>query len=297
MVPFGRAVAALGVFDGVHLGHQTLIRDAVALAKANDAASVVVTFDRDPDQVVSPASAAPQLLDLDQKLSLLSDLGPDAVAVISFTPQLAGTPPLVFLDEVLLDAMTPVFVVVGCDFRFGHRAEGDVDTLVRYGAEHGFSVVAHNLVASQGAPITSTRIRSLVASGDVEGASRLLGRPHRVRGTVHHGRGEGTELGFATANLSVDSFSAMPAPGVYAGRVDIGGVRRPAAISVGAPPSFSGARDDFEVHILDHDGDLYGLSIMVEFLERLRDQRAFSDLSDLTAAIAADVVAVRRIAG
>jgi riboflavin kinase/FMN adenylyltransferase len=296
MTPLGRAVAAVGVFDGVHVGHQALVRDAVALARSSGVASVVITFDRDPDQVVSPLSASPQLLDLDQKLSLLSELGPDAIAVMPFTPALAATPPLVFLDEVLLDAITPTSVVVGYDFRFGHRAEGDVDALVRYGADHGFTVVAHNLVSADGEPITSTRVRALVGAGDVEAAARLLGRSHRVRGTVHHGRGAGAGIGFATANLSVDTFAALPAPGVYAGRVEIAGTYHPAAISVGAPPSFPDARDDFEVHVLDYDGDLYGAGLVVEFLQRLRDQRAFDDVTDLTAAIAADIAAVRRVA-
>lgn len=297
MPPFGRAVAALGVFDGVHLGHQALVRDAVLLARAQEAGSVVVTFDRDPDQVVAPASASPQLLDLDQKLSLLAGLGPDAIAVMPFTTELARTPPLVFLDEVLLDAMAPVSVVVGCDFRFGHHAEGDVDALVRYGADHAFTVVAHELVSLEGAPITSTRIRALVGSGDVTGAARLLGRPHRVRGTVHHGRGEGATIGFATANLSVDPYAALPASGVYAGRVEVDGVTHAAAISVGAPPTFPGATDDFEVHVIGYDGDLYGRSLSVEFLQRLRDQRAFSSAEDLAEAISQDVARTRDVAG
>lgn len=297
MPTFGRVVAALGVFDGVHLGHQALVREAVALAHVHDAASVVVTFDRDPDQVVSPASAAPQLLDLDEKLSLLEDLAPDAVAVMPFTPQLAATPPLVFLDEVLLDAMTPISVVVGYDFRFGHHAEGDTDVLVRYGAEHGFTVVAHELVSVDGAPISSTRIRALVAAGDVDAAARFLGRPHRVRGTVHHGRGEGAAIGFATANMAVEPFAALPAPGVYAGRALVDGVSHPAAISVGRPPSFPEAEDDFEVHVIGYRGDLYGKSLRVDFIERLRDQREFSDPGELRAAIAADIAAAERLAG
>ena len=289
MPSFGRAVAALGVFDGVHLGHQALVRDTVSLARARHAVSVIVTFDRDPDQVVAPASAAAQLLDLDQKLSLLAELGPDAIAVMPFTPELASTPPLVFLDEVLLDAMEPVSVLVGCDFRFGHRAEGDVDALVRYGQDRGFTVVPHELVSAGGAPITSTRIRGLVAAGDVTAAARLLGRPHRVRGTVHHGRGAGASIGFATANLSVDPYVALPAPGVYAGRVQVDGTDHAAAISVGTPPTFPGAVDDFEVHVIGFAGDLYGRTLTVEFLERLRAQRIFPSGADLASAIASDV--------
>jgi riboflavin kinase/FMN adenylyltransferase len=293
----GPAVAAVGVFDGVHLGHQALIRDAVLLARTRDAASVVVTFDRDPDQVVSPTTAASQLLDLDQKLNFLSELGPDAVTVVPFTAELARTSPLVFLDEILLDAMDPVSVVVGYDFRFGHRAEGDVDALVRYGADHGFTVVAHELVRDDGEPITSTRIRSLVSSGDVRAAARLLGRPHRVRGTVRRGRGLGAKLGFPTANLATDPYAALPAPGVYAGRVELDGVVHAAAISLGVPPSFPEARDDFEVHIVGHDGDLMGRSLVVEFLDRLRDQVAFADADALSRAIALDVEAAERAAG
>jgi riboflavin kinase/FMN adenylyltransferase len=297
MPSFGRAVAALGVFDGVHLGHQALVRDAVALGGASGATSVVVTFDRDPDQVVAPATAAPQLLDLDQKLSLLAELGPDAIAVMPFTRELAATPPLVFLDEVLLDAMEPVSVVVGHDFRFGHRAEGDTAVLVRYGAAHGFTVLAHELVSVDGVPISSTRIRALVASGDVAGAARLLGRPHRVRGSVHPGRGAGTRIGFATANLLVDLYAALPARGVYAGRTTLDGALYPAAISVGRPPSFPEARDDFEVHVIGFEGDLYERSLAIEFLVRLRDQRAFTDPADLAAAIASDVARTRSVVG
>lgn len=293
----GASVAAVGVFDGVHLGHQALVHDAVLLARTDGVASVIVTFDRDPDQVVSPAAAAPQLLDLDQKLSFLSGLGPDAVTVVPFTAALANTAPLVFLDEVLVDAMDPVTVVVGHDFRFGHRAEGDVGTLVRYGADHGFTVVAHELVCADGLPITSTRIRSLVSDGDVRAAARLLGRPHRVRGTVRRGRGAGAKLGFPTANLATDPYAALPAPGVYAGRVEIDAVSHVAAVSVGAPPSFPEATDAFEVHVIGHDGDLVGHSLIVEFLERLRDQVAFSDAAALSEAIARDVEAAKRAAG
>lgn len=297
MTPLGRAVAALGVFDGVHLGHQALVREAVALARTLDALSVVVTFDRDPDQVVAPGSAAPQLLDLDQKLSLLEELGPDVILVMPFTRELADTAPLVFLDEVLLDAMAPVSVVVGYDFRFGHRAEGDVDALVRYGAAHGFTVVAHDLVIGDGGPISSTRVRALVAAGDVAGAARLLGRPHRIRGTVHHGRGAGADIGFATANLAVGPYTALPVSGVYAGTTYIGELTYAAAVSVGVPPSFPGAADDLEVHVIGFAGDLYGAVLTVDLIERLRDQRAFTDAADLGAAIAADVARTRDITG
>jgi riboflavin kinase / FMN adenylyltransferase len=294
--PLGRTVAALGVFDGVHIGHQALVRDAVDLARQRGALSVVVTFDRDPDQVVSPATAAPQLLDLEDKLALLAEQGPEVVLVMPFTAALAATPPLVFLDEVLLEAMEPQAVIVGCDFRFGHRAEGDVDVLVRYGADHGFTVVAHELVRDDGSPVSSTRIRALVAQGDVAGASRLLGRPHRVKGEVVRGRGVGAELDAPTANLAVDTYAALPADGVYAGRTELDGVTYAAALSMGVPPSFPDAADILEAHLLDYRGDLYGRTLVIEFLERLRPLERFETLAALSAAIRADMELVRRIA-
>ncbi|MDO8915214.1 MAG: bifunctional riboflavin kinase/FAD synthetase [Coriobacteriia bacterium] len=297
MASLGPACAAVGVFDGVHVGHQALVRDAVRIAAAEECASVVLTFDRDPDQVVSPASAAPQLLDLEDKLTYLAELGPDAILVIPFDSSVAAMAPLVFLDRVLLGALRPVSVVVGYDFRFGHRAEGDVDTLVRYGREHDFTVIAHDLVSVDAAPVTSTRVRRLVASGDVAGAARLLGRPHRVKGDVVHGRAAGASLGAPTANLAVGPFAAVPADGVYAGRVSVDGTRYAAGISVGVPPTFPGATADFEAHLIDFDGDLYGRSVTVEFVERLRDQRAFDSEHELADAIAADLDRVRGIVG
>lgn len=296
MAPLGGCVVAVGVFDGVHVGHQALVRDAVEMARAREVCSVVLTFDRDPDQVVNPRTAMPQLLDLDDKLSLLAQQGEDVVLVVPFTERLAATAPLVFLDEVLLQTMSPVAVAVGYDFRFGHRAEGDVDLLVRYGAEHGFTVLAHELVRDTGAPVTSTRIRSLVESGDVAEAGRLLGHPHRVRGLVVRGRGEGAELDAPTANLVTAPFAALPADGVYAGRVEIDGVTYACAVSVGLPPSFPDATAHLEAHVIGFRGDLYGRSIAVEFLERIRAQRRFDDPTELAAAIRSDIEQVRHIA-
>lgn len=295
MEPLGPAVAALGVFDGVHIGHQALIRDAVLLARAKDAMSVVVTFDRDPDQVVNPAGAAPQLLDLDDKLALLADQGPDTVLVVPFDLALAAMPPLQFLDEMLVASVRPVAAVVGYDFRFGHRAEGDVDLMVRYGAEHEFTVLAHDLVRIDGAPVTSTRIRTLVAAGDVVGAAGLLGRPHRLKGTVVPGRHAGTALGAPTANLEVPTYAALPADGVYAASTVVDGVVYPAAVSVGVPPTFPSATAVLEVHVVGFSGDLYGRTLGVEFLDRVRDQRRFDSPEALAAQIADDVSTVRRV--
>lgn len=294
--PFGPTVAAIGVFDGVHIGHQALVRDTVSLARDMGAASAVVTFDRDPDQVVTPSTAAPQLLPLDDKIELLAELGTDVLIVMPFTPELARTPPLTFLDEILLGSFKPVGVVVGYDFRFGHRAEGDVDVLVRYGAREGFSVVAHTLVSDGEGPVTSTRIRGLVADGDVASAARLLGRPHRVSGEVGHGRGIGVTLDAPTANLLVNPAIAVPAPGVYAGRTRIGDRIHPAAVFTGTPPTFTQGGDVFEVHVLDYAGDLYGTTLTVELLDRIRGIRRFDTDVELAKAISEDLVQVRAIA-
>jgi riboflavin kinase / FMN adenylyltransferase len=296
--PLGSAVVAIGVFDGVHLGHQALLRDTVADAAARGVDSVAVTFDRDPDQIVSPGTAAPQLLGLADKLDAMSRTGLDAIVVVPFTTQLAELPPESFLDSVLLAALSPVAVHVGSDFRFGKMATGDVSTLQRVGAIRGFDVKPHDLVTSEGEAITSTRIRGLVAGGHIAEATQLLGGHSCVTGTVHRGRGEGAGLGFPTANVVPVEFAALPGSGVYAGRAALAdGSTWAAAISVGTPPMFPDAKDYLEAHLIEFDGDLYDQPITLEFWDRLRDQRSYPDLDALKLAIAADVDRALEIAG
>ncbi len=295
MPSLGAAAVAIGVFDGVHLGHQALVRDTVEFARALGASSAVVTFDRDPDRVVSPHTAAPQLLDLEDKLRLLSDLGADTVLLVPFDEHLAAMSADLFLHEVLLRAFNPVATVVGHDFRFGHRAQGDVGTLETFGAQHDFTVIAHELVSLDGEPVTSTRVRTAVADGDVTLAARLLGRPHRLRGTVVHGRGEGVTIGTPTANLAVHPESAVPADGVYAGIVWVDDERVPAAVSLGTPPTFPEAHDTVEAHLIGWKGDLYGRTLVLEFVHRLRDQRRFDSSEELSNAIRADIATAARL--
>ena len=298
MACFGAAVVAIGVFDGVHLGHQSLLRDTVADAAARGVSAVAITFDRDPDQIVAPDTAAPQLLTLADKLQFMCETGLDAVLVIPFTASLGEMSPEAFLDSVLMGAVRPVCVHVGRDFRFGARAAGDVATMLRLGLSRGFEVVAHELIASEGAAVTSTRIRAFVAAGDVVTAEELLTRPARVTGVVHRGRGEGAALGFPTANVVPVTFAALPADGVYAGRAVLeNGDVWACAISVGTAPSFPEARDYLEAHLIGFDGGLYDHPITLEFLQRLRDQRPFDSLHALTDAIARDVDTTREIAG
>ena len=288
----GQAVIAIGVFDGVHIGHQALVTDAVDRARRAGIVSVVPALQRHPDQVVTPDSAAPQLTTLDDKLALLAGLGPDAVLVVPFDHALASLAPADFLEGVVLDTAVPVTCVVGADFRFGARASGDVATLREFGETHGFNVVAHDLVRAEGAPVTSTRIRRLIAAGDVATARVLLGRPHRLHGTVAPGAGLGQGLGFPTANLDIDARFALPAHGVYAAWATVTAGRFPAAVSVGVPPSFPDATCELEAHLLGFSGDLYGQEVAIEFVERIRDQRPFPNRETLSAAIADDVARI-----
>lgn len=294
----GRAALSLGVFDGVHLGHQALIRDAIALARSRDVLAAVVTFDRDPDRVVDPTRAAPQLLELTDKLELLATLGPDVVLVVPFDAEVAAMPPDVFLDRLLLPAITPAAVVVGHDFRFGARASGNLETLASFGAVHGFEVVGHPLVRFEGEPVTSTRVRALVAEGDVAEAATLLGRPHRLRGVVEQGRHVGATLGAPTANVGHAPYAAVPADGVYAADATIAGHPGTfaAAVSIGPPPTFEGAPSAVEAHVLDFTGDIYDAEIVLGFLERLRPLQRFDTPEELAKAIARDVERVRELA-
>ncbi|MDO8848368.1 MAG: bifunctional riboflavin kinase/FAD synthetase [Coriobacteriia bacterium] len=297
MHELGPAVMAIGVFDGVHIGHQALVTDMITIARERHSAACVLTFDRDPDQVVTPSHPAKQLTTLEDKIALLSDLGPDVVLIIPFDDWLASLTPDDFCIDVLRDAAEPVACVVGFDFRFGTRASGDADTLRALGSLHGFQVITHPLVHAEGAPVTSTRIRALVARGEVAAAAALLGRPHRLRCEVVHGKRIGHELGTPTANLTVGHEFAVPATGVYAGWATVAGERYPAAISVGISPTFPDATCDLEAHLIGFDGDLYGQSMMLEFVERVREQQAFASTEALAQAIADDVAHIAALLG
>jgi riboflavin kinase / FMN adenylyltransferase len=292
--PLGGAVVAIGVFDGVHLGHQALIEEAALDARARGLLCVALTFDRDPEQVVSPDLPSAQLLTLADKTRYLLEAGADRVLVVPFDATLATLSPERFFGLVVFEAVTPIAVHVGVDFRFGHFAQGDVPTLETLGDRHGFEVSAHDLVAVDGAPVTSTRIRGCIDRGDIGGAALLLGRPHRVSGLVARGRGAGArELGIPTANLQPVEHAALPPDGVYAGAVVIDDLRHPAAISVGIPPTFPHAHHRLEAHLLDVEADLYGATATLEFVESLREQRRFASTEELAAAIRSDIASAR----
>ena len=282
------AVCAVGVFDGVHVGHVAVARRAVAAAAESGVPSAIVTFDVDPDELFA-AEGARKLQSNDERIAMLAQLPVDYVAAIPFTRQFAALPPAAFLDDVL-GRMEPSRVLVGSDFRFGARAAGDVRMLAEWGRRNAVGVEVVDLLEVAGAPAKSTRIRHLLDDGDVKGASELLGRPFSYAGCVCKGRGDGASLGFATANLQVPPNRQLPADGVYAGYATVDGVRYKAAVSVGIPPTVAeGSRDNLEAHLLGFEGDLYGRDVRIEFVERLRPMRKFDDMDDLVAAVKGDI--------
>jgi riboflavin kinase / FMN adenylyltransferase len=295
----GTAVT-IGAYDGVHLGHRALLHDLSTRAEAADLSTVVVTFDRHPAGVVRPESAPLQLTDLEQKLELLDACGIDRTFVIAFDRSRADESAEDFVKEVLVDTLGARLVVVGEDFHFGHGRKGNVALLTTLGREYGFEVVGARLTGVGRETVSSTRIRTLVAEGDVAGAARLLGRPHEVRGPVVHGDGRGgPELGFPTANLQLSDDIALPADGIYAGyftRAD--GSLHPAAISVGRRPTFyapGSASVLVEAYLLHFEGDLYGEPSRVSFVSRLRDDRQFDSVDALIAQMHQDAADAEQV--
>jgi riboflavin kinase/FMN adenylyltransferase len=295
-------VVTIGAFDGVHRGHSHLIERVKATAAEAGALPAAVTFDRHPASVVRPESAPLLLTTLDYKLALLEEAGLELVLVLVFDPARAAEPAEDFVEEVLVGCLHARAVVVGHDFHFGRGREGDVALLQRMGARMGFDVTGIRLAAAGettgGQPVSSTRIRRLLADGDVRGAAALLGRWHRLQGIVCHGDKRGRELGFPTANLAVAREMQLPADGVYAGwyyRPD--GTRHLTAISVGRQPTFYTERDFslVEAYLLDFQGDLYDELGTVELVERLRGQERFASVEALVDQMTADVAQVRLV--
>ena len=307
-----RSVVTIGVFDGVHGGHRSIVAHARDLARPLDAPVVAVTFDPHPSEVVRPGSHPTMLATLDHRVELLQAAGADAVVVLRFTPQLAALSPEDFVDQVLVQRLHAFAVVVGSNFRFGHRAVGSVATLVELGERHGFAVEGFGLVGGPGTDHwSSTYVRQCVSEGDVAEAALALGRLHRVEGTVVHGDHRGRELGYPTANLGLAPHAAVPADGVYAGWLVLAphqpagaplaggltaGERLPAAISIGTNPTFDEVERRVEAYVPDRtDLDLYHQPVALEFVERLRPTLRFEAVDELVAQMAEDVVATRRL--
>ncbi|MEV8506597.1 bifunctional riboflavin kinase/FAD synthetase [Actinoplanes sp. NPDC051475] len=295
---FGRSVVTIGVFDGVHRGHQAIIGYAVKRARDLGLQSVVVTFDPHPAEVVRPGSHPAVLTEPVRKAELIEQLGVDALCVVPFTPAFSHLGPEEFVHDVLVDALHAAVVVEGDNFRFGHKAAGDLALLARLGRTFGFSVEEAPLVTEDGLVFSSTYIRSCVDAGDVKAAAEALGRPHRLAGVVVRGDQRGRELGFPTANLMCHRYAAIPADGVYAARLIRGGDHgRPlaASVSIGTNPTFSGRERRVEAYVLDFSGDLYGERVSLDFVAHLREQRVYTGIEPLVAQIRQDVEDTRSI--
>jgi len=294
--PPAASVVTIGNFDGVHLGHRALLRGVVAAARERGAEAVVTTFDPHPMTVIHPDSAPPRLTTPAHRLALLEEQGVDAVLVLPFTRELSLWSPAEFVSRVLVSGLHAAEVHVGENFRFGHRAAGDVTTLRELGEELGFAVVAVPLTGDT-TRWSSTYVRQSLAEGDVASAAAALGRPHRVEGPVVEGDKRGRQLGYPTANLDLPPGTAIPADGVYAGwltRAD--GTRLPAAISIGTNPTFGGTNRRVEAYVLDRDDlELYGEHVAVDFLARLRETVRFDGIEPLLAQMALDVEQARQL--
>lgn len=284
---------AIGNFDGVHAGHRAILARLRAHADALGGPSVVYTFDPAPTAVVAPARHQPRILTLPDRVRHLGEAGVDAVVVEPFTRAYAAHPADWFADEVLRRRLGAQVVVVGWDFRFGMGRGGDADSLRRA----GFTVDHVDAVELDGAPVSSSRVRKLVAAGEVAAAARLLGRPHVLRGTVVRGDQRGRTLGFPTANLD-NEVELIPADGVYAVRASVdGGPSTPGVMNQGNRPTFAGVERRIEVHLFAEVGDLYGRELRVELVDRIRPERRFDGLDALVAQIRADAARAREILG
>lgn len=287
-------VVTVGTFDGVHLGHWEVLQEIRRRAAATARRSVLVTFDPHPLRIVRPEHAPPLLTTPVEKKEVLAESGLDYAVFISFTEPLSRYEPRRFVEEILVERLRVEELVIGYDHGFGRDRSGDADTLRAIGAELGFAVDVVPPVETQGAPVSSSRIRKAVAEGRMAEARACLGRPYSVRGVVVKGEGRGRGLGFPTANLKVGNADKLiPASGIYAVRGVLRSGTHLGALHLGPRPTFQGSPPTVELHLLDFDGDLYGEEVRVDFVERLREVRPFSTVAALVEQMREDVEEAR----
>lgn len=293
---FGPSAVTIGKFDGVHLGHRSVIDAVDRAALERGLTSVALTFDRNPLALLRPELCPISITSNNQKQELLADAGVDAMLMLEFTDELSHESPEDFVTGTLVDGLHAKLVFVGETFRFGHRGAGTTETLRELGALHGFEVVPVEEFEVDGAAVSSTRVRDLLDAGDIDGAALLLGRLPSIRGLVVHGLERGRQLGYPTANLSPDLEGFIPADGVYAAWLKVDGKRMPAAVSIGNNPTFDGVPDkQVEAHVLDATLDLYDRVVELEFVAYIRGMRKFSGPDALAAQMAGDELDIREI--
>ncbi len=287
-------VLTIGNFDGVHRGHMALLAATQSESAARGAQSTLLTFDPHPRCVLDPAHCPQSLTTVGEKQAVLAASGLDRLVVLPFTRTVSAWGAEQFCD-MLREAFDLTALVVGHDFALGHKRQGDLGFLRAYGERHGFPVIVVDAVRVDGEPVSSSRIRALLADGDVRQATALLGRQHFMDAIVEHGEQVGRHLGFPTANLSIGVTKCLPAPGVYAMWVRVDGGWHAAATNVGYRPTFGGDRLTVEAFLLDFSGDLYEREVRAVFVERLREERAYPEVAELVAQIERDVGEVRRL--
>lgn len=290
-----RCVVTIGMYDGLHRGHRAVIAQVRSRAQQLGARSVVVTFDKHPMSIVRPDAAPKLLTSLDHKLALLESTGVDATVVIGFDAEQSRETAVEFVERVLVKALSAQLVIVGQDFHFGHMRQGNVTLLREMGERHDFVVEPMQLVPRADGidePVSSTAIRRALAGGEIDLATRMLGRPHEVRGTVTTGDQRGRTIGFPTANVAIPAGMCLPADGVYAGiyrRPD--GSEHPCAINLGRRPTFYDHQESslLEAYLLDFSGDLYGEDAAVQFVAFLRSERQFGGIEELKEQLVKDI--------
>ena len=293
--PAGRKVClAIGFFDGVHLGHQQIIRQTVADARQHNAVSVVVTFDRHPNTIVAPQRAPALIYPLSQKLRVIGSLGADSLLLIHFDREFSQQPGEAFIRGLARDLGQLQSLCVGSAFTFGHKRTGNVALLRTLGTELKFTVHGLAAVSLDGKIVSSTRIRETIRAGELDAATQMLGRSYSVVGPVIAGDQLGRQIGFPTANLDVTGL-VLPPHGVYAAHARFRGETQPAVVNLGLRPTLNNPQPQLrvEAHLLDFNGYLYGEEMELVFLEKLRDEQKFASLAALQEQIARDVAAAR----
>lgn len=292
--PHRKVCIAIGFFDGVHLGHQQIIRQTISDARQHEATALVVTFNRHPGTVVAPAKVPPLIYSLPQKLRVIQSLGADALLLIDFNKAFSEQSGEAFIRDLARDLEKIQSICVGSNFVFGHKRGGNVALLKTLGAELNFMVHGMASVSLDGKIVSSTRIRETVRTGHLDAASQMLGRGYSLAGMVLHGDQLGTRLGFPTANVDVTGLVLLP-NGVYAVHAIVQGRKHRAVANIGVRPTLQNPLPQlrFEVHLLDFQGDLYGQEMEVAFIEKLRDEQKFPSLDALKEQIARDIAEAR----
>jgi len=286
------SVVALGVFDGVHLGHRAILGTAVARARSAGLEALACTFDRHPSEVLQPGRAPAMITTLDERTALIGEAGVDGVVVLEFTRELAAVEPEAFVKDTLLGRLRARAIVVGFNHRFGRGARGDARLLEGLAGRLGFQAHVVPPMVVDGAPVSSSEVRAALQRGDVAAAARCLGRPYAIVGGVTAGAGRGRSLGFPTANVDSDRILLVP-KGVYRGRLEVEGRWHLAVVNVGVQPTFGETTLAVEAHLPDFTGDIYGRVVRLEFVDRLRDELRFPSVEALREQIARDVAAAR----